>query len=155
MIKTNTLVGFLEESRSIEGINTPLPEAELVACGEFLDQDEINITTLTSLVQVLQPNAELRIRPGMNVQVGKYRPPSGGPSIEDRLSRDLRNPPRHEMGIYFEHHNYEQLHPFTDGNGRSGRLIWLHRMIRIGYNGELGFLHKWYYQSLAFSDLLD
>lgn len=42
------------------------------------------------------------------------------------------------------HIAYEMLHPFTDGNGRSGRMLWAWQM----RNFPLDFLHTFYYQTL-------
>ena len=36
-------------------------------------------------------------------------------------------------------------HPFTDGNGRSGRALWLWQM---NNHAPFGFLHTFYYQTL-------
>ena len=46
---------------------------------------------------------------------------------------------------------YETLHPFMDGNGRSGRILWAWQMIEhnIAPGLSLGFLHAYYYQTLA------
>jgi Fic family protein len=50
---------------------------------------------------------------------------------------------------YQQHHQYESLHPFTDGNGRSGRTIWAWHMMRVGRDPfALPFLHRFYYQAL-------
>lgn len=50
-------------------------------------------------------------------------------------------------GAYRCHVVYETLHPFTDGNGRSGRAVWLRQMGWI-VRAPLGFLHHFYYQTL-------
>ena len=96
-----------------------------------------------SLVSVLQPNAILRDKEGYNVRVGSYYPPKGGPQIRVNLDRLLNA--SLELGPYKTHIEYEKLHPFTDGNGRSGRALWAWQMRYF----PLGFLHHWYYQSLG------
>ena len=49
--------------------------------------------------------------------------------------------------LAYENHKYfEEIHPFLDLNGRTGRAIWLHQM---GGEAPMGFLHTWYYQSLS------
>ncbi len=58
---------------------------------------------------------------------------------------------------YISHVAYENLHPFTDGNGRSGRALWLWQMMhgtmrQVNMARDLGFLHTFYYQTLNASD---
>jgi len=52
---------------------------------------------------------------------------------------------------YLIHHAYETLHPFMDGNGRSGRILWACQMLAHDYSPglALGFLHCFYYQALS------
>ncbi len=47
---------------------------------------------------------------------------------------------------------YELLHPFSVGNGRSGRTLWAWCMLRRGDDPfTLPFLHRFYYQTLEHS----
>lgn len=91
----------------------------------------------------------------MNVRVGNYYPPVGGIAIVTRLIDILQDAQfsTHDSSFglrglqslaYETHQRYEKLHPFTDGNGRSGRMLWMWMMRKA----PLGFLHTWYYQSL-------
>lgn len=44
------------------------------------------------------------------------------------------------------------LHPFMDGNGRTGRAVWAWAMQRDGQDPfALSFLHRFYYQTLEYS----
>ncbi len=105
------------------------------------------VEDLDTLVRIYQPDARLRNQYGMDVFVGDHTPPGGGPYIHHSLERLLINFKRgqNKSVPYLSHQYYEELHPFTDGNGRSGRALWLWYMRN---NAPLGFLHHWYYQSL-------
>jgi Fic/DOC family protein len=138
------LIDFIRESNRIEGILREPTQQELQAHHSFLSAKP-TVQSLEELVHVVQPTAVLRDRPGLDVRVGRYSPPPGGPAIKSALHiilEELSDP-------YQTHQQYEALHPFTDGNGRSGRALWLWMMGGI-QRTPLGFLHQWYYQSLQY-----
>jgi Fic/DOC family protein len=89
----------------------------------------------------------------MNVAVGSHRPPPGGPDIPGALGF-LLDTMKRGLDPWTTHKRYETLHPFMDGNGRSGRALWLWQMIhqyggRDPYALRRGFLHTFYYQTLS------
>jgi hypothetical protein len=138
---------FVKESNAIEGIVRSPTEQELKATQNFLGLDFLSVNAVIDLVRVYQPGAVLRDQSGaaqINVRVGNHIAPAGGPSIRTRLE-DLIVDANVKMNPYWIHCRYETLHPFSDGNGRSGRAIWMWQMQN---KTDLGFLHAWYYQSL-------
>ena len=108
----------------IEGIFREPLEREIIAHRQVLALEQIAIDDLEAFVSVYQPNAQLRAGPGMNVTVGAHRPPPGGISIVYRLDDLLTQVNSEIIDPWTAHVRYECLHPFTDGNGRFGRVLW-------------------------------
>lgn len=149
------LENFVRESNKIEGIERddgdPQFQAEVEAHHQFLHLTEPTVGELERFVRAVTARSlhpgTLRRLEGMNVRVGAHVPPAGGPGIKVRLEALLegRGALRGALGAYATHIAYEHLHPFTDGNGRSGRVLWL---LQMGGTAPLGFLHQFYYQTL-------
>lgn len=78
--------------------------------------------------------------------VGDYIAPPGGPDVRAELDRLIFCANHRTMDAHTLHIEYEMLHPFMDGNGRSGRLLWL--WMREG-RAPIGFLHRFYYDTLS------
>lgn len=138
---------FVRESNSIEGIYRKPTKEEIDATIDFLALSEPGVLDVENLVSVYQPGARLRLSPHMNVRVGGYVAPQGGPEIGARLAEIMSSLPHSDP--WETHLAYERLHPFTDGNGRSGRAVWAWQMVRRREGLSLGFLHRFYYQTLA------
>ena len=140
---------WVTESNMIEGIHRPPTDEEIDAHVEFLSKP-VTIESLQELVSVCAPGHVLRDRRGLNVRVGNHIAPPGGPDIPVQLQEIIDNK---KADPYTRHQLYEQLHPFTDGNGRSGRALFLHDLNRLsGTKFEtpgISFLHMFYYNSLS------
>jgi hypothetical protein len=143
----SSILDFVRESNRIEGILREPTDAEVSATMDFLARRAPEVLDVENLVGIYQPDAVLRLRPGLNVRVGSHVAPPGGPEIGARLAELLDEVDGGDP--WATHIAYETLHPFTDGNGRSGRAIWAWQMVRRREGLGLGFLHRFYYQTLA------
>ncbi len=148
MNEVSGIVSFLRESLAIESIFRMPSVTEVKASMVFLDRYSVSFGDLQSIQMVYAPGAELRSRPGMNVRVGNHQPPEGGEGIAEAL-KNLLIRVNGGGDPWSMHVEFETLHPFMDGNGRTGRILWAWNMLSLGQDPfSLPFLHRWYYQTL-------
>lgn len=141
------LLNFVRESNRIEGITRAPSKGEMAAHERVLSLQAVAVDDLAAFVLQVA-GAPLRDQPGMNVRVGDHVPMPGGPAVRTELLLQRVHDWGHPFHVHFD---YETLHPFMDGNGRSGRVLWLWQMThqsQDSYVLKRGFLHTWYYQSL-------
>lgn len=141
------LQDFVAESNRIEGIGIVLAR-EIEAHEAFLELPEVRVPEVECFVRDVA-GVPLRDKPGMNVVVGPHCPPKGGGEIRDALNDLLADINCFELTPWEAHVAYETLHPFLDGNGRSGRVLWAWQIKREGRDPfALPFLHASYYEAL-------
>jgi hypothetical protein len=139
---------FVAESNAIEGIHRPPTEGEVAAHERLWGLAVVAIRDLEAFVADVA-GKPLRRDGGQDVMVGGHRPPPGGPGVEAALTRLLHRIEHEPTTPYETHVAYELLHPFMDGNGRSGRALWAWQMMRDGLDPfAMPFLRRFYYQTL-------
>ncbi len=144
------LYKFIEESNRIERIFRVKPK-EIEAHEILLTRTSISVPNVIEFVHTIC-QAPLRSKFGLNVYIGEHTPICGGSDVVDTLYDLLDSINNNQISPYEGHIAYETLHPFMDGNGRSGRAIWAWHMRLCKENPfKLGFLHEFYYQSLQAS----
>lgn len=145
---TKGLADFLFESNKLERINSVRPE-EIDMAEQFIQLPDLTLRDMGNAVNVFTLGvAQLRAAYGMDVRLSTgYEPPGGGPVIRNSLISILGH--IKVLAPYWTHIEFESLHPYTDGNGRVGRLLWLWQMVRRRiWDPQTPFAVSFYYQAL-------
>ena len=138
---------FVRESNRIENIKDTIG-ADIKAHERLLALEKVKFPDLEMFVRTITRDHVLRDKVGLDVQVGNHVPPAGGPKIRLSLARLLEG--LEVCSPFINHLAYEELHPFTDGNGRSGRAMWLWQM----WNSDLN-IRKSKVQLQSFLDIFE
>jgi hypothetical protein len=146
--RESELSAFTRESLDIESIFRSPTLAEVQGLRDFL-AGSMTLESVMAIQAIYAPGKPLRDVSGMNVRVDNHRAPRGCPDMRNWLSDIITD----TRDAYHGHVAFETLHPFMDGNGRTGRAMWAWWMINAEQDPfMLGFLHNFYYQTLAASD---
>ena len=142
------IADFVQQSNMIEGIvDVDNQNDDIIRLEKLLSCDKLTIARINKF----NAYGELRDKDNIsNVMVGSHVAPKSGKDIRLKLNDILGS--LSVVHPYQSHQDFESLHPYTDGNGRAGRAIWLWQMTKYhDYDLGLLFLHKFYYQSLEFN----
>jgi hypothetical protein len=143
-----TIEDFVRESNRIEGITRDPTQDEIDAANRFMILFQVSRHTIGLYQSVIAPDKPLRAEKGFDVRVGNHIAPAGGPQIVKALEAILK---RANKGAepWLIHTEFERVHPYMDGNGRTGRMLWAWQMRGLGRDPfALPFLHRFYYQTL-------
>jgi Fic family protein len=125
-----TLTDYVRESNAIEGIYDEAEIDRSMVAWEYLENLEAKLThgiicrvqKVITLHQALQPHQRgyYRDLSQTNVTVGNYLPPHYAmvQGLMDNWLLDYE-----ELGPWKAHARFESIHPFVDGNGRTGRML--------------------------------
>lgn len=148
----------IRESNDIENIDHDPTDAEVWEWNRFMELSELTVEDIKRFVYVYA-GAKVRLRTRAvddDHHIGKRRL-KGGAHVLAKLSALLQAINEDRIDVWHAHIEFELLHPFSDCNGRSGRMIW-HWMMKKNYGTgyeamtSIGFLRRFYYQSMQFND---
>lgn len=139
---------FLYQSNLIEGVDNPVMLADAHTAWNYLmKQSVLTLGVILKTHKILMKNSglypnEVGYFRTVDVWVGgrKGAPPEEIPMLLQMqfVFETLRmHPPPDALALHIK---YEEIHPFVDGNGRTGRMFWnWTRLKRCGE--ELGILY--------------
>lgn len=119
---------FLRESNAIENVHEQSALADAERAWEYLaNQDELTHQVVKHVHELLLQNRQPDIAGeyrNVHVRIGSDIPPH--PShVSDLMDDLLCRAPGTGVEAISWHVDFEKIHPFADGNGRVGRLLYL------------------------------
>jgi hypothetical protein len=123
-------IEFLQQSNYIEGVTDSDSLDQAVLAWEYLKtQKELNITNIKKTHKILMANQSLLPNEKGYFRTipvwisGRTGAAVSGVPAEMMAWAVAANLPKNDLAIQQDHIIYEKIHPFVDGNGRTGRMF--------------------------------
>ncbi len=152
---TEKISKFLEQSNAIEGVYDADSLAQAEVAWEFLiSQTEMSVGVICQLHKILMLNHNLLPHEKgylrkIPVYIGN-REAMDYELIEERLKLLVQGMTLVPENSKSHHIQYEKIHPFVDGNGRTGRMLMNWERLRAGesiliiWEEEKHEYYKWF-----------
>ncbi len=152
---TEKISKFLEQSNAIEGVYDADSLAQAEVAWEFLiSQTEMSVGVICQLHKILMLNHNLMPHEKgylrkIPVYIGN-REAMDYELIEERLKLLVQGMTLVPENSKSHHIQYEKIHPFVDGNGRTGRMLMNWERLRAGesiliiWEEEKHEYYKWF-----------
>lgn len=131
---------LIAESNAIEGIYNPVEIEQSLVAWDYLIKYKINLThgvicKVQKIITLHQPELAgpkrgyYRDLTQINVRVGNYTAPhySAVQGLMDNWLLDYAG-----LEPFEAHRRFEAIHPFVDGNGRTGRMLMWWQEVKAG-----------------------
>lgn len=111
---------------------------------ESVKDRHFSIALLRDVCSILRDESVDFRQTGQDVYIGnpqtrqiRFAPPHGGPLVRDKLANLesyllAKDGPDPLIRMAVAHYQFEAIHPFTDGNGRTGRILNILYLIQAG-----------------------
>ena len=138
------IIEFLDESNKIEGVYDAdsLKQAEF-AWEYLVKQKELTVSVVLKTHKILMLHQNIRpdqkgyfrkeeVRIGWKFGLSYSKIPEAITSWVKDVATSIRVPGKDGKHIKLDHVEYERIHPFIDGNGRTGRMFMNWARIKAG-----------------------
>jgi Fic family protein len=129
-----TVREFLHESNAIENVHSEKADEKCLSAWNWLrQQDELGHEEVKEshrrIMEDRQPEMAGEYR-DCEVYIGNHIPPAPN-QVQPRMDELLSWTPKSPYEAVSWHIGFEQIHPFVDGNGRAGRLLYIAQMHKL------------------------